>query len=121
MSAAAALRKTICGLDSALRDAHAALAAIENENAPLERTVELGAAVSITRLSSSQLYRVAKRFNLGFQLPSGAWRFYEQRLRAYMAPRGEIGERYGEIGEAQGIPQTPNQAHLSNSKARKSA
>ncbi|KAF0134890.1 MAG: hypothetical protein FD148_790 [Methylocystaceae bacterium] len=59
----------------------------DRNSAQADRLVELGVAVAITRLSSATLYRIARRFDLDFQLPTGAWRFYEARLRAYVAPR----------------------------------
>ncbi len=64
MSPEDALRKTIVGLEAALRDARAALAALQVGEPAQEgdRLVEHGAALAITKLSSSTLYRIAPRF-----------------------------------------------------------
>ena len=49
-----------------LRRKAAAFGGDDRNSAQADRLVELGVAVGITRLASATLYRIARRFDLGF-------------------------------------------------------
>lgn len=56
-----------------------------------------GDAQRLLKVGSSTAYRLAREHGLGWQTPSGSWRFSRRRVLEFL--RGENGEPRGDFGE----------------------
>ena len=59
---------------------------------PSDRFIESSVAEKILNCSRSTAYRLGRKFNLGWQRPSGAWRFSEKACRAFASGRASRDE-----------------------------
>ena len=74
--------------------------------------LDTGRAMTVARKSSSWLYKNARVYRFGWQLPSGGWAFSESRLRAFMA--GHTHEK----SDGAPLPASPESDYSADEKGR---
>jgi hypothetical protein len=79
LAALQSARAVVSSLEAALAEVDGALP----DRAPEPRLVDSAVASQIIGLSRSWLYKHGKRLGLGFRSPTGVWRFFEDRCRAF--------------------------------------